>query len=76
MVQISLNDAEGDLLGLISRLAPGEEVLIVESGRALARIKREMTADYRCKAGSAKDTIHWMADDFDAPLVDFREYME
>jgi predicted DNA-binding antitoxin AbrB/MazE fold protein len=29
-----------------------------------------------CKAGSAKDKILWIAPDFDAPLEDFREYME
>jgi len=26
-----------------------------------------------CQAGSAKDTVHWMAEDFDAPLDDFKD---
>lgn len=29
-----------------------------------------------CQAGSAKDTNHWMAPDFDAPLDDFKDYAE
>jgi predicted DNA-binding antitoxin AbrB/MazE fold protein len=27
-----------------------------------------------CQAGSAKDTVHWMSEDFDAPLDDFKDY--
>lgn len=29
-----------------------------------------------CQPGTAKDTKHWMAPDFDAPFDDFQEYMQ
>jgi hypothetical protein len=39
-------------------------------------LTRAAPSSWPCKAGSAKDTKHWMASDFDAPLDDFREYGE
>ena len=35
----------------------------------------ETTQPISLKRGSAKDIITYMADDFDAPLDDFKEYM-
>ena len=73
---VKLEDARVRLPELIAGLQPGEEVVIVEDGQPLAMLTRAPRTSWPCKAGSAKDTIHWMAPDFDAPLEDFREYME
>lgn len=76
MSTIALEDAKANLDGLIDRLEPGAEVIIVESGQPLARLIKTGRTSWPCKAGSAKDTIHWMAPDFNAPLDEFKEYME
>jgi hypothetical protein len=42
----------------------------------LLELTRPPRTSWPCQPGSAKDTKHWMAPDFDAPLEDFKEYME
>ena len=76
MSTITLEEAQANLGDLISRLTPGEEVLIAEQGKPLAKLVRSERTSWPCKAGSAKQKILWIAPDFDAPLVDFKEYME
>lgn len=76
MSTVNLDDATAHLPDLISGLNPGEQMLIVRNGEPLATLTRARPGRWPCKAGSAKDTKHWMAPDFDAPLEEFREYME
>ena len=57
-------------------LVPGEELVIVSGDKPVAKLVRESNSSNACQAGSAKDTEHWMADDFDEPLADFAEYSE
>jgi antitoxin (DNA-binding transcriptional repressor) of toxin-antitoxin stability system len=73
---VTVEDAQARLPQLIAGLNPGEELLISQQGQPLAVLTRVARTSWPCKAGSAKDTPHWMAPDFDAPLEDFREYME
>lgn len=77
MATITIQEAQAQLPELIHRLQPGDEVVITENNLPVAKlIVSEPTKQWPCKAGSAKDTIHWMAPDFDAPLDEFKEYME
>ncbi len=76
MATVNLDDAKTHLPELISGLNPGDQLIIVKSGEPLATLTRTPAKRWPCKAGSAKDTRHWMAPDFDAPLDEFREYME
>jgi antitoxin (DNA-binding transcriptional repressor) of toxin-antitoxin stability system len=76
MSNINLDDAKARLPEIISGLNPGEQLVIVQAGEPLATLTRTPRNQWPCKAGSAKDIKHWMAPDFDAPLDDFREYME
>jgi antitoxin (DNA-binding transcriptional repressor) of toxin-antitoxin stability system len=76
MSSITVDDAKARLPEIIAGLNPGEQLLIVQNGEPLAMLTRSRQNQWPCKAGSAKDTKHWMAPDFDAPLEDFREYME
>lgn len=73
---MNLDDATARLPEIILGLNPGEELVIVQEGQPLATLTRAGSSRWPCKAGSAKQTKHWMAPDFDAPLEDFREYME
>jgi antitoxin (DNA-binding transcriptional repressor) of toxin-antitoxin stability system len=76
MSSVNIDDAKAHLPEIISGLSPGEQMVIVQNGQPLATLTRARADRWPCKAGSAKDTKHWMAPDFDAPLEDFREYME
>jgi antitoxin (DNA-binding transcriptional repressor) of toxin-antitoxin stability system len=81
MTTITLQEAQANLSEVLLKLLPGEEILITDQGQPLAKMQKapveatEPNAGPR-KAGSAKDKILWIAPDFDAPLEDFREYME
>lgn len=78
MTSISLQDAQAKLAELVHGLSPGEEVMITENERPLARIvasEGPPTTKPR-QPGTLKGTVLYMAPDFDAPLEDFKEYME
>ena len=77
MTTVTIQEAQATLMDLIHRLPPGDEVVITENNQVVARLARtEPDQQWPCKAGSAKDSIHWMAPDFDAPLDEFKEYMQ
>jgi antitoxin (DNA-binding transcriptional repressor) of toxin-antitoxin stability system len=75
MTRITLEDAQRRLPELIASAIPGEEIEIIQDDRTIARLVTvaQSPAD-RC-FGSAKGSILYMADDFDAPLDDFKDYM-
>lgn len=74
---VTIQEAQAKLSALIHGLTPGDEVVITENNKPVAKLARtELKALWPCKAGSAKGTVHWMAPDFDAPLDEFKEYME
>lgn len=76
MATFTIQEAQSQLADLIHRLAPGEEVVITENNQPVAKLARtEPKQQWPCQAGSAKGKIR-MAPDFDAPLEDFKEYME
>jgi antitoxin (DNA-binding transcriptional repressor) of toxin-antitoxin stability system len=77
MSSITIQEAQAKLSDLIHRLTPGDELLITENDKPVAKLARADDSQlWPCKAGSAKDTQHWMSPDFDAPLDEFKEYME
>lgn len=78
MTTISLHDAQAGLADLIHRLNPGDEIVIEENGQAIARLlplEPPLPPQPR-KPGTLRGTVLYMAPDFDAPLEEFREYME
>jgi prevent-host-death family protein len=76
MHTVTLEEAQSHLAEIIDKLSPGEEVVLTDNGQPLAKLVRTERTSWPCKAGSAKDTVHWMAPDFNAPLEEFKEYME
>ena len=76
MTPISIEEAMTRLDQLIDQLQPGEEILIMQHGRPLAQVKKAERTTWPCQAGSDRKADFWMAPDFDAPLDDFKEYME
>lgn len=78
MTTVTLKEAQSALADLIHRLSPGDEVVITENDQPVARLVPTtlMPKTARRQLGTMKGTVLFMAPDFDAPLDDFREYME
>ena len=76
MATITIEEARATLVELLERLQPGEEITITAQGQPLAHVKKAERMAWPCQAGSYKKPGFWMAPDFDAPLDDFKEYME
>jgi antitoxin (DNA-binding transcriptional repressor) of toxin-antitoxin stability system len=80
MIQVTMDEAKERLPDLIDAAARGETVLIERDAGHTAQLVQLVAVPqkqrHRRQAGTGKGTVVYMADDFDAPLEDFREYME
>ena len=77
MTTVPLQDAAAQLAEIIRQLSPGDEVVITDNNRPVARIlPAESRPTTPRRPGSLRGTVLYMADDFDAPLEEFKEYME
>ncbi len=78
MPPISIEEAESNLSELVRELQPGDEVILTDNGRPVARLgwaKGERPKQPR-QPGTLRGTVTYMAPDFDEPLDDFRESMQ
>jgi antitoxin (DNA-binding transcriptional repressor) of toxin-antitoxin stability system len=86
MNTITLQEAQAALGDILHRLAPGERITITEDDQPVGELVVPFVFAQRSprprpavtgvpQAGSMKGKI-WMADDFDAPLEELRDYME
>ena len=66
-VTVDLHVAQADLSALIERVRLGEEVVITDAGRPVARLVAERRQPRQ--PGSGKGQF-WMSDDFNDPLPD------
>jgi antitoxin (DNA-binding transcriptional repressor) of toxin-antitoxin stability system len=77
MQTATVEDVQARLPQILDVLAPGEEVVITRDGKPVARLTgsgEKPRIPHRL--GTLKGTVTYMAPDFDAPLEDFKEYME
>ena len=75
MVTVTVEEAQADLVGLISRLKPGEELLITKEDELIARLVAEPSEKRKPrKPGSAVGEPRTIEDD-DEQLEDFELYM-
>ena len=73
---VTLQQAQAQLPQLLKRLAPGEELFIEQDHQPVARLIREDARPPAARiAGRGQGQVVFMADDFNAPLKDFQEYM-
>ncbi len=76
---LTLEEAQTRLSEVVRSLSPGEEVTITDDARTVAKLVAAPAAPTagvpRPAPGLLKGRITFMADDFDAPLEDLREYM-
>ncbi|HKP52271.1 MAG TPA: prevent-host-death protein [Chloroflexia bacterium] len=74
MVQVSAEEAKTKLPDLIASAINGEAVFITQDGKQLVQLVPVEQSNRGPQFGSAKGLIT-IADDFDAPIEDFDEYM-
>ncbi len=73
MQNVTVENAKANLSQLISAAINGEEIIIEEDEKAVKLVPLTPEKS-RPRFGSAKGKIE-IADDFDAPLEDFDDYM-
>lgn len=78
MPTVTIEDAQARLQELIERLHPGEQIIITRDQKPVARLIGEMGLEAHPprRLGTLKGTVRYMSADFDAPLDDFKEYMD
>lgn len=77
MASVSLSEAQARLPEIVHGLMADEEVVITENDQPVARlVKSARQPPGKRRLGTMKGSVIYMAPDFDAPLEDFREYME
>jgi prevent-host-death family protein len=73
MYAVTVDEAKIQLVDLVEAAMSGETVLITKDGQQVQLVPVARSPQ-RPRFGTARGHI-WMADDFDAPLPDFDEYM-
>lgn len=74
MTQVELQQAKERFLELVELAAAGEEIIISKDKRPFAKLAPIHGPKERRQFGSAKGLIT-IADDFEEPLGDFKDYM-
>jgi prevent-host-death family protein len=77
VTQATIHQAKTHLSKLIRKALDGEEVIIANRDKPLVRLEviKSLKPAGRRPLGWAAGTGFYMAEDFDAPLEDFDEYM-
>ncbi|MEM7019259.1 MAG: type II toxin-antitoxin system Phd/YefM family antitoxin [Pseudomonadota bacterium] len=75
MKQVTIHEAKTHLSRLIQSALEGEEIIIAKGKQPLVKLVVVPEARQQRKLGGAKGLIEFIAEDFDAPLDDFKDYM-
>ena len=75
-LQVNIHEAKTQLAKLIKAALNGKEVIIARGNKPVVRLEVLPEARSNRKIGNAKGLILSMADDFDEPLDNFKEFME
>ena len=74
---VTLEQAQSHLKDLVHQLLPGDEIIITENDRMVAKLVCEATvSSIRPKPGLGKGSIIYISPDFDEPLDEMKEYMQ
>jgi antitoxin (DNA-binding transcriptional repressor) of toxin-antitoxin stability system len=74
MTQLSLAEARTHFSEIIQQALLGEEIIIADEQRRLVKLVPLPASGGKRRPGSGAGQLLHMADDFDAPLEDFKEY--
>ena len=75
-MKVTIHEAKTHLSKLIRNALAGEEVIIAKGDKPLVKLAVIPELRKQRRIGGAKDIFEFVSDDFDAPLGDFKEYME
>ncbi len=75
-MQFTVHEAKTNLSKLIRLALAGEEVIIARGDVPMVKLVSLAEEQPPRQLGIAEGFVVYMADDFDAPLDDFAEYME
>lgn len=75
-MQFTVHEAKTNLSKLIRLALAGEEVIIARGDEPVVKLVPVPAEKPQRRAGGAAGVILYMAEDFDAPLEEFAEYME
>ncbi len=71
---VNMRDAKISFSRLVKRAAAGEEIIIAIRGKPMAKLTRIVERREKIPWNIYKGKME-MADDFDAPLDEFKDYM-
>ena len=74
-MQVTIHEAKTHLSRLIRQVLSGERVVIAKGKQPLVELVVLPEARKERRIGGAKGVVLSMADDFDEPLEELREYM-
>lgn len=74
-MQVNIHEAKTQLSQLIQRVLNGEEVIIARNNQPVVRLEAIARTPAKRKLGSLRGLVKSIADDFDEPLDDFKDYM-
>jgi len=75
MQTIDIEEAKTSLGDLLDAALRGQEIILTRDDQPVAKLIPLVQRRPRPQYGSAKGLVH-MANDFDAPLADFEEYVK
>jgi antitoxin (DNA-binding transcriptional repressor) of toxin-antitoxin stability system len=76
MPAMPIHEVQAKLAEVIHGLAPGEQLTITEHDQPVARLVSLPSQPGHRRLGTMQGSVTYMAPAFDAPLDDFREYMQ
>ena len=74
-LQVNIHEAKTQLSKLIQAAVNGKQVIIARGNKPIVRLEVLPETRSHRKIGNPKGLILSMADDFDEPLNDFKDYM-
>jgi len=72
---VTIHEAKTQFSKLVRRVEEGEEIIVRRGATPVARLVPLEQPKRITGRGSLKDQGFWMADDWDEPLEEFKEYM-
>jgi antitoxin (DNA-binding transcriptional repressor) of toxin-antitoxin stability system len=76
MTQVTIHEAKAQLSKLIRRALEGEEIIITKGKSPLVKLTVLPEAHKERRLGGARGVVTYIAEDFDAPLEEFKDYLE
>ncbi len=73
-MQVNVHQAKTQLSRLIERALAGEEVIIARNNKPTVRLEVIPQTRHKRQLGALKGLVKYMAEDFDEPLDDFKDY--